>query len=294
MLYCGCGGDFAMDRKSKEESQALELRKDKYMTVVQKNDLIRLRQEPLTVLQTRLLRLVISKVAKSDKGFSTYTVSLSQLSRQLNMPRENLVNQLYGECKDLMKKVIILDYVKDKEIEKKRFDFVHWVERATYKDGVLTIRLSEDLHDYLIDLDKWFTQYEYETILQLPTANSGRLYEVIKMYLSMKDRAGQTVLGRYMTVNDVYLSINELRQYTNCTDTYKDRTSDFLTYVVKPAVKAISEKTDIHLKYSTLKEGKFIRYVVLTNVSLKDYNEYRQEEARKRIAKSMKKSFKSL
>lgn len=247
-------------------------RYDEYLTVVEANELVRSKQDSLTLLETKLIRLCISQVLKNDTDFRTYQCQLSDLAKYLNMQSSNVCAEIEECVVSIMKKVIL---IKDKKPNKKgKYNFMafHWVDTAKYEDGLLTIKLSNELKPYLLGLDKLFTMYDYDSILELPTSNSIRLYELLTSYASIKYSNNTHLINSEIPVeeNEVALSIAYLRQYLNCEDKYPN-TGNFIIRIIEPCVDAINTNTLLRVSYRKAHKGKAITHIVFKYLSYKEY-----------------------
>lgn len=269
-----------------EQPQSMELVPS--ARVVQANELIRAKQDRLTIFEARLLRLAIAQILKDDTDFKTYKTTVTQLSKLLNIPTSNIrsLENIKSALLKLRSKNITI------ETEKEVLVF-GWIDsvRIDKKSKTVIFRLNDDLKPYLLGLNELFTRYDYENLLELPTDYSIRLYELLYSYRSL-DRAYK-VLGEYLKKNEVAFTVDELREHTNCTDKYPNG-ADFIKRVIKPSVDAINEKTDLNLNlsYRTLKDGRIIKYIIFTYLSPIEYGKKQESDAKKKAQKSMQKLIK--
>ena len=111
--------------------------------------------------------------------------------------------------------------------------------------GNITLRLSDEIKPYVLELDKWFTQYKLKNILEFNSYYAIRLYEIIKC----EDGATGNMQS------ELEFEIEELRQYFDCENKYK-LFADFKRKVIEVAVREINEKSDIWLKPTYKKWGR--------------------------------------
>lgn len=268
-----------------EQPQSMELVPS--ARVVQANELIRAKQDRLTIFEARLLRLAIAQILKDDTDFKTYKTTVTQLSKLLNIPTSNI------RSLDNIKSALLKLRSKNITIETEKEVLVFgWIDsvKIDKKSKTVVFRLNDDLKPYLLGLNELFTRYEYENLLELPTDYSIRLYELLYSYRSL-DRTGYKVMDKPLKKNEVSFDIEYLREYFNCLDIYQN-TKDFQRRVIIPSIKAINEKTDLKLSYRTLKEGRTIKYIIFKYLSLSEYNKMQDAEAKKKAQKSMQKLIK--
>ncbi len=245
---------------------------DDSFCVVQANELIRSKQEDLSLMECKLIRLAIAQVLKDDTDLQTYSCKVCDLACFLGISEQNIYRDLQKIEDKLLKRLI---YIRDfSKLDKKgnpSYKKFHWVENASYTDGVITYKLSDDLKPYLVGLDRLFTEYGYEAILGLPTSYSIRLYELIASYqkLSVSERGKMAMHGMTVDKNEYVFTVEYLREYFNCEDKYPN-TGDFIKRVIDGAVEAIQKNTSMRLTYQTIKSGRAIGYVIFKTHSWSD------------------------
>lgn len=245
------------------DNKAVEIKYNKELAIVQANELVRSRQEDLTILEAKIIRLAISQILKSDTSLKMYSCNVVDLAKFLNISQDNIYRDIQDLAKSIMKKSI---FIKDKESKKGNYKIFHWIDYIEYKDGVITFKLSESLSPYLIGLQELFTLYEYDNILTLPTNNSIRLYELLASYQRLKFKTNVSELTNYSYNNNLSntefsFTIDWLRGYFNCENKYPN-TSDFIRRIIEPSVKAIHKNLCMPVYYRTVKEKKSIKAIV--------------------------------
>lgn len=240
--------DEIFSEKISIENPALPIKYDSNYSVTQANELVRSKQDELTILEAKLVRLAIAQVLKDDTDLKTYTCNAAKLAELLGITRQAIYNKIYN--KDLEK---ISDSLMRKQIKirkkgpkssKDNYKSFHWVEYAEYKDGNFIIKLSEYLKPYLVGLNELFTSYPYEEILKLPTNYAIRLYELLCSYSSIASQNEK---------NEIVLDIDFLRDYFNCNDKYP-QTGDFIKRVIHAGREDIVNNTNLPCDYFPIKE----------------------------------------
>lgn len=151
----------------------------------------------------------------------------------------------YNELKNSIKQIA------DKSIwiEKENGDetLLRWIEKPTIhkNDGVITIRLDENLKPYLLELKEKYTQYELIYTLKMKSKYSIRLYELLKsrQYNKLRDYT-------------VKYSIDELKKLLDA-ENYKGF-KDFRRRVLDKATEEINLYSDINIELTAIKQGKTI------------------------------------
>lgn len=210
---------------------------------VMANDIVKARQS-MSLQAARLIRLMISKVVKEDKDLKTYTCNITELAEFLNISRNNLYRDIEDICNTLHQSIVYIGTGNPKHPWKR----LNWISMSEYDGkGTLTIRLSDDIKPYVIELERCFTQYQLKNILNFNSYYAIRLYEIIKC------EDGRT-LG---TEEKMRFTIKELREYCDCIDKYT-RLIDFKRNVIEVAVREINTKSDLYIIPHYIKTGRAI------------------------------------
>ena len=211
--------------------------------VVKSNDLIQKSRFSLTTNQQKIILYLISKLKYNDTDFMECKVDIKDFCRVCGIDLSN--GRRYNELKNSIKQIA------DKSIwiEKENGDetLLRWIEKPTIhkNDGVITIRLDEDLKPYLLELKEKYTQYELIYTLKMKSKYSIRLYELLKsrQYNKLRDYT-------------VKYSIDELKRLLDA-ENYKGF-KDFRRRVLDKATEEINTYTDIEIELTAIKQGKTI------------------------------------
>lgn len=210
------------------------------------NDIIRGKQS-MTLQTARLIRLLITQVVKEDKDLKTYTCKISDLANFLNVPKNNLYRDIDKICDCAQKSIVYVGTGNPKQ-SWKRFN---WLSMSEYDgNGNLTLRLSDQIKPYVLELEKWFTQYQFKNILEFNSYYAIRLYEIIKC----EDGATGGMQS------ELEFEVDELRQYFDCEKKYS-AFKDFRKNVIEVAVREINEKSDLWINPTYKKTGRAVTSV---------------------------------
>lgn len=211
------------------------------------NDIIKGKQS-MTLQTARLIRLLITQVVKEDKDLKTYSCRITDLANFLNIPSSNLYRDIWQICDCAMKSVVCIGTGNPK----RPWEMFHWVSTAKYDgEGTLTLRLSDEIKPYVLELEKWFTQYQLKNILEFSSYYAIRLYELLKC------RDGENK----NTKLELEFSVTELRVCFDCEKKYK-LFADFKRKVIDIAVREINEKSDIWVRPTYKKTGRAITSII--------------------------------
>lgn len=241
---------------------ALTPKYNKEFFVIQANELVRSKQDDLTLMEAKLIRLAISQVLENDTDFRTYTCNAADLAKFLGISKQCAYRDIQNIAVDLMHKTIL---IKDqtKQTDDPDYKIFHWVDYAEYKNGTITFKLSKSLKPYLLGLEELFTSYSYEALIDLPTNYSIRLYELLSSWINLTIR--NTFKSNYTDIplekNEFIFTLEYLREYFNCKNKYT-LTADFIDRVIDRSVKAIQTRTVMRVSYRKVKKGRGIKYIV--------------------------------
>lgn len=248
-----------------DKENALPIKYNKNYYVIQANELVRSKQDELSLLEAKLVRLAIAQVLKDDDDLKSYTCNVSKLADFLGISSQNIYRDVQELSIKLMKKSIFIRSKENKQ-GKQNYKILHWVDYVEYKDGIITFKLSEHLKPYLLGLNELFSKYTYEEIIKLPTNYSIRLYELLYSYANM------IFIDGYLNYiyedirlekNEVCFTIEYLREYFNCNNKYPNA-GDFIKRVIGAAISDINENTVYPCSYRTVRTKNKITHIVFT------------------------------
>lgn len=182
-----------------DKQYPLKLNKDFY--VVTANDLIKGRQK-MDLRESKLLAIAISQVVKEDKDFKTYTTTVPELSAFMGIDENSLYRDLEGICRSLCQQIIEIQVGGENARGRKKWKIFHWVSSAAYDDGKLTLRLSDDIRPYLLELESYYSQTLLGTLMTFRSYYATRLYQ----YLVAETNA------RWGTVEEWTFTCEQLRE----------------------------------------------------------------------------------
>jgi plasmid replication initiation protein len=217
----------------------------KEIEVRQHNALTNARYE-YTEIQLDLLFFLLSKLRK-DQQDRVYELNIKDLSL-LTGKRYNAA-YLHKATSDMGSRVF--------EVQTEtRYRQLWMFQRVDYLlgQGIIEIKLTEDITPYLFDLKENFTSYELASALRLTSKYAKRIYQ----YCSQWKDQGET--KKY--------DIQDFKQMLGLIDDKgKDkavRMSDFRESVLDVAVKQINEHTELHISYKLEKRVRTYKNIVFT------------------------------
>lgn len=222
--------------------------------VVKSNDLIQRSRFNLNTNQQKIILYLISKLKYSDNEFKECEIDLKDFCKCCGIDLKG--GRTYLQLKESIK--LIADKSMWIEKEDGAETLVRWIEKPTIhkNDGIITIKLDEDLKPYLLNLREKYTQYELIYTLRMKSKYSIRIYELLKSY-------------HYQKLKPVSLNftVDELKKILDASN-YKTF-NNFKNRVLDKAVEEINNFTDISIAYKTFKRGRAITDIEF-NVSIKE------------------------
>lgn len=198
---------------------------DKEFYVVTANDLIKGKQK-MSLREAQLLFIAISQVVYEDKDFKTYTTTVSELATFMGISENSLYRDLEGICTSLCKQVVKIQVGGDNARGRKKWKVFSWVQSAEYDNGKLTIRLSDDIKPYLLELEAYYSQTLLGTLMTFRSYYATRLYQ----YLVAETNA------RWGSVEEWSFTCEQMRDLFQITEKQYPRNYDLIRFTIKPAL----------------------------------------------------------
>lgn len=213
-----------------DKTYALNLNKNYY--VVTANDLIKGKQK-MTLRETKILLVAMSQVVKEDKDFKTYKTTIPELAKFLDVDANSLYRDIEEICSELMKRVVQIKFGGNK----REWKMFHWVETAYYDgDCKLTLKLSEEIKPYILELFNHYTQYQLSAVLNFSSYYTTRLFQLLQC------ERGETMEKK----EEWTFTIEQIRDFFQTESKY-ERTANLLNNTIVPAVKELNEVSDMYI-----------------------------------------------
>ena len=209
-----------------EKQYQLKLNNDYY--VVTANDLIKGKQK-MTLRESQLLAIAISQVVKEDRDFKTYTTTVPELAAFMGIDTDSLYRDLESICTSLLQRVVKIQVGGDNANRKKKWKAFQWINRAEYDNGKLTIRLSDDIKPYLLELESYYSQTLLGTLMTFRSYYTTRLYQ----YLVADTGA------RYGNVHEWNFTCEQLRELFQIGEKQYTRNFNLVQKTIKPALEEL-------------------------------------------------------
>lgn len=226
-------------------------------TVRKANVLIQKSRFDLSLQQQKIVLYLISQITPYDEDFKEYEFSINEFCKVCGIDNENGGNYKY--LKETIKKIydksMWVTIIKNgKEVDKP----IRWIQEPQIikQDGIIKMRLDEDMKPFLLHLKKNFTSYEILWTLHFRSKYTIRLYELIK---SIHFHELETYKRRF--------DLDDLKRMLEG-ERYKEY-KGFKRRILIPAVKEINEYSDKNVTVEEIKSGQRVAAIEFT-VSSKD------------------------
>ena len=209
-----------------EKQYPMKLDKDFY--VVTANDLIKGKQK-MTLRESQILFIAISQVVYEDKDFKTYTTTVPELAAFMGIDENSLYRDLENICTSLLQRVVKVRVGGENARGRKKWEAFQWVNNAKYDNGKLTIRLSDDIKPYLLELEAYYSQTMLGTLMTFRSYYATRLYQYL-----VADTG-----TRWGNVEEWTFTCEQLRDLFQVGEKQYKLNRDLLRYTIKPALEEL-------------------------------------------------------
>ncbi|MBQ5563551.1 MAG: replication initiation protein [Acutalibacteraceae bacterium] len=235
--------------------------------VVKSNDLVLQTRYNYTVYEQRTLAYICSMIKPlttanngANNGYVLdYDFDILEYARVCGIDNNG---NLYTRTKKVLKK--LSDNSMWLRLPNGSETLVRWISKVTLnnKNGLVHIRLDEDLTPYLFELQSRYLSYGLKNILCMHSQFSIRLYEMFRAYIGLQSACGDN-RPRMTRINipvpyEWIIDIDELKRKL-MVDNIKSYTKDnslFRIKVLEPAHREINEFSDISFDFEMLKRGR--------------------------------------
>jgi len=190
-----------------------------------------------SITEIRLFTLMVSWISNDDEDFKVYKIPLKEFIDTFNIKNKNIYKELELTTDRLIKKVVKIPI---EEWGKQKVFKTSLVSSFKYNiDGTWVVEATfhPDLKPYLLRLKNRFLMYDMKNVLNISSANSIRMYELLKSFEGIKERT---------------FYVSELKEILGVAEKY-DRYYNFKKRVVEQAQKDLMKHTDIAFTFDEIK-----------------------------------------
>ena len=219
----------------------------------------------LSLVEQRLMLLAIVEAREIDKltPDTPIEVKATAYRDQYKTDESEAYKQLADATKQLFNRQFsYLDKFKGEDC----ITVARWVNRASYLNdkGTVVLYMSSEVISMISRLEANFTQYLLEQVSDFKSKHSIRLYELLIKYRDIG--------------TSKKFEIAELRSKLGLEDTEYKVTADFKKRVLDVAIKEISDKADIQIKYEQFKEGRTISHILFKFIKKKETKQKKSKD----------------
>ena len=206
------------------------------LKVVQSNSLIEAGYR-LTLDEKRLIIAAISTIDSRLKAPDSIDITAHQYATLFKIDMDSAYKQLKAATVKLYNRNIRI-----KNADKQ--DDFRWIYKKTYhkREGRVTLYLTPDIKPYISELRRSYSGYYLDSISDLKSFYSIRIFELINQYKDYGER--------WITIEDFRKTMQVENKYALFSDLRK--------YVLDPSVKEVDKKSIYNLSYQLEKEGRKI------------------------------------
>lgn len=165
-----------MAGNGEDKTYPLKLNTEYY--VVTANALVKGRQK-MSLREAQLLYATMSQVVKEDKDFKTYTTTVAELADFMQITTPSLYRDLESICTNLLQRVVKIQISDANDPKNKKWKAFQWISCAEYGNGLIKIRLNDEIKPFLIDLVSHYSQILLGTLCNFKSYYTVRLYQLI-------------------------------------------------------------------------------------------------------------------
>ena len=205
----------------------------------------------MTATDLKLLRLVIAQCRRADREFFEYEFRASDISERFQMDRDNLYREAHAAVERLFSCNLKVGSVED-------YRLLHIFKTASYKSGTFTMRLSDEVKELFLQLEKNFTNIPILPVLAMKGKNSIRIYELIC----------QKFMSKYpynRNAKVITISLEELRTVTDTLNKKSyEQVGHFKAKILIPSLEEIEAAADWKIEVKDLKRSRKVTGFELT------------------------------
>ena len=219
-------------------SKEARIEKEKSMAIRESNILIQKNAIALSLKEKKLLLYCISKIKPTDKPTKKYRINARDF--YLLCGAKSVNGEEYEEFREIARKLDREQFVL--QDEKGTLYYCHWITNTKYfpKSGTIEFNFQDSIAEYLFNLNKFFTQYDFRNIGEMKTKYGIDLYRLLRSYKNIRVKE---------------IKVEELKELIGAEKAGYKKYGVFKQKVLSPAIIEINRNTDIKVDYVEVKKG---------------------------------------
>lgn len=236
--------------------------------IAQDNQLTSARFE-YTALQRNLFYSVLKQISKNPK--EKYVLSVSDLQNATGVKTD--YSNYTEATKGIMKSIYEIEELNGNLLQVAMFSSCKYIKGQ----GLVEIKISDELHPYLVDLKNNFTLFQLDVALGLSSKFSKRMYEILSQWKSFNGGVKTFDLLELKTMLNLYNPKTKQETYKNWTDFEKR-----VLKVAQKDFKSSEVNTDITFSYKPEKKGRKFHSITF-KIKSKEYQkmiDFKEEKSK--------------
>ncbi|MCX8941282.1 replication initiation protein [Vibrio parahaemolyticus] len=190
------------------------------------------REQDLMTLAYRAVKKEYDRIVFSGQSFhwtdfkSEYNFTAEELMDLFSLSKQGLYDAIDASTDGIMNKTVVMKFP-----DEKSFDKVNLIRRARFRDGVLTLKLEEELIRYFVDYSKGFSEIDLRLLLSL---------DGVKGF----DKRILELISRFKNEKEYSLTIGELSQMLGQNLSDYARAQNFFLSALDRPIKRIVKQSD--------------------------------------------------
>lgn len=222
-----------------------EIEKKRKYSIRKRNDFIQHAKYDLSAQQLKVLAYVFSKISADDTELKTYTITIREFCELtgINDTSGGSYQRIKATLKNLCDKSFwMYDEEKNADV------LVRWIDEPeiSHNDGTIRIRLKKYIQQFVIDVNRDFTDYPFLMVLPMRSSYSIRIYELMKSVEYQRRRVFEMEELRHLLFGK-----DENGKWSEPYLNFKD----FRKNVLEPAEKEINQYTDLSIAWEPIRRG---------------------------------------
>ena len=195
----------------------------------------------------KLLYIAIAQCQKTDTEFYESEISVIDFAEMMNISATHVYEEADNITNELLGSFLKIQSIKKKNCFKKYslFSICEYTENATLK-----FKLNKDMTDFLLKLNKNFTQPLLNDFLKMNSPYSMELWHLMQREMKSKKAYGNNEI-------EFELLLDEIRQVTGTQNKFI-RLSDIKRYVIDKAIREIKDNCSVKIEYEYIKEARTV------------------------------------
>jgi len=204
--------------------------------VVLHNDIVLARID-WSIYQNHIFAMLVSQLGKGDNDFRVQQVDAEELFDLADLRHEHRHRVIANAAKGLVRETF---EIRGEDHHYEGYTVFSFCKYLPEK-GLIEARFNEDARPFLLQLTKYFTQYQLRYTMRLRSSYAVRFYQIAKMI----ERPGKPQTQR--------MDVGYFRELFLIEDKYS-RYNDVINRVIAPSVKQVNTATDTNLRIRTIRK----------------------------------------